>query len=200
MEIKKLVLGPLQTNCYIVINGDNCIIIDPAYDGEKITNFLKQNFLNLKAILLTHGHFDHVGACKYFQNQGIKIYASKIEAKLLKDFPKGFGISKNIIFNVDECLEDEQEIELIGLNIKVIFSSGHTAGSCCYLIENNLFCGDTLFSGGAYGRCDLYSGDICKMQESIKKLLKLDESIKLFSGHGYESTIKAEREYYRDFR
>lgn len=194
MEIKKLVLGPLQTNCYIVINKNECIIIDPATNSEKILNFATEQNIKIKAILLTHGHFDHCNAVKNLQKAGIKVYSSKFECEILKNSPRNFGLNITNSFTPDFMLQDGEELNLIGLTIKVIATPGHTNGSLCYLIGNNLFCGDTLFAGGGFGRCDLFSGDFQKIKHSIKeKLFKLDDNINLFCGHGANTKLGEEK-------
>lgn len=194
MVIKKLVLGILHTNCYFIVNNGQCIIIDPATDASRIIEYAKSLNAEIKAVILTHGHFDHVGACANLQKNGIKIYVSRIDGEVLKENPALLGLRKNMFFVPDYYLDDGDEINLIGLNIKCILTSGHTEGSMSYLIEDNLFCGDTIFAGGIYGRCDLYSGNYEKIKHSIKDVIfSLDENISLFCGHGKESVIKWEK-------
>ena len=194
MEIKKLILGPLQTNCYVVINQNECIIIDPATNSEKILNFATEQNIKIKAILLTHGHFDHCDAVKNLQKTGVKVYCGEFDFEILKNNPKNFGLNITNSFTPDFMLQDGEELNLIGLTIKVIATPGHTNGSLCYLIGNNLFCGDTLFAGGGFGRCDLFSGDFQKIKHSIKeKLFKLDDNINLFCGHGANTKLGEEK-------
>lgn len=194
MVIKKLVLGILHTNCYFIVNNGQCIIIDPATDASRIIEYAKSLNAEIKAVILTHGHFDHVGACANLQKNGIKIYVSRIDGEVLKENPVLLGLRKNMFFVPDYYLDDGDEINLIGLNIKCILTSGHTEGSMSYLIEDNLFCGDTIFAGGIYGRCDLYSGNYENIKHSIKDVIfSLDENISLFCGHGKESVIKWEK-------
>lgn len=200
MEIKKLVLGPLRTNCYFVINNKECIVIDPATNSEKILDFAKENNVKIKAILLTHGHFDHCSAVKNLQETGIKVYCSEFDYNILKNSPKDFGLNPAFGFAADFIVNDNQEINLIGIKVKVISTAGHTEGSTSYLIEDNLFCGDTLFAGGNYGRCDLFSGNFEKIKHSIKeKLFVLNNDIKVYSGHGDESIIGIEKKLLNAF-
>lgn len=200
MEVKKLVLGPLKTNCYFVINNYDCIIIDPATNSEKILEFAKENNLNIKAILLTHGHFDHCSAVQKLQNAGIKVYTSKFDYEILKNSPKDFGLNSLKGFIADFIIEDNQILNLIGLKIITICTPGHTEGSVSYLIENNLFSGDTIFKGGDWGRCDLFSGDFEKIKHSIKeKLFSLNDEIIVYPGHGETSTIGEEKLLLTDF-
>lgn len=190
MEVKKLVLGPIATNCYFVFNNNKCIVIDPATNSQEILEFAKSNNSEIEAILLTHGHFDHCLAVKSLQNEGIKVYISEFDGQTIENNPKYFGINENKSFKADFLL-GEEELNLINLKINVIKTPGHTEGSLCYKIENNLFCGDTLFSGGGYGRCDLFSGDFEKIRKSIyQKLFVLDDEIKVYPGHGDEFMLK----------
>lgn len=200
MEIKSLILGPLQTNCYFVLNGKECLVIDPATNSKKILEFAKENNVKIKAILLTHGHFDHCSATQSLQNTGIKVYTSKFDYEILKNSPKDFGLNPTKGFTADFVVEDNQEIDLIGLNIKVITTPGHTEGCVSYLIDNNLFCGDTIFAGGDWGRCDLFSGNYEKIKHSIKeKLFTLQDIVKVFPGHGIDTTIGEEKVLLNDF-
>lgn len=200
MVIKKLVLGLLQTNCYFVIKNDKCLVIDPASDCEKILNFAKENNAEIVAVLLTHGHFDHVGACGDLQKNGIKIYCGKLDGKILIENPKLLGLRKTMFFEPDVMLEDGDILNFDDIQVKCFLTSGHTEGAMSYLVENNLFCGDTIFAGGNYGRCDLFSGDIKKIKHSIFNVIfKLSDETKLFCGHGEESTIKIEKKLLTDF-
>ena len=195
MEVKKLVLGPLKTNCYFVINKEECIIIDPATNSETILEFAKQNKITIKAILLTHGHFDHCSAVQHLQKNRIKVYTSKFDYEILKNSPKYFGLNPTKGFTADFIVDDNQVIELIGLKIKVILTPGHTEGCVSYLIENNLFSGDTIFKGGDFGRCDLFSSNFDKIKYSSKeKLFSLNNETIVYPGHG-ESTIIGEEKF-----
>lgn len=201
MVIKKIVLSIMHTNCYFIINNGDCIVIDPASDADKILDFAKNNNVNIKAILLTHGHFDHVGACKELQKHGIKTYISKIENKNLKENPKLLGLRPSMSFDADYELFDGEELDLIGLKIKCLLTSGHTDGSMCFLVDDNLFCGDTIFAGGNYGRCDLFSGNFDSIQDSIKNIIfKLADNTKLLPGHGEGSFVQNEKQYYPAFK
>lgn len=190
MKIEKLVLGPISTNCYLVINNNECIVIDSATNAGKILEFAESKSVKIKAVLLTHGHFDHCMACKSLQEKGIPIYVSSIDGNEIKTTPKNMGLSEKYAFTPDILLNGNEELNLIGLKIKVIKTSGHTEGSVCYLIKDVLFSGDTLFKG-TYGRCDFYSGDFNKIKNSIQNILfKLVDDTLVLSGHGEETTIK----------
>lgn len=190
----------MHTNCYLVINNHECVVIDPASDAETIVEFAQKNDAEIKAVILTHGHFDHVGACKELQKLGIKIYASKFDGEVLKTDPKKFGLRKSMFFCPDYFLEDGQNLTVAGLNFKCLLTSGHTDGSMSFLTNDCLFCGDTIFAGGSYGRCDLFSGSYEKLKHSIKNVIfPLGDDIKLFCGHGQSSIIKTEKALLTDF-
>lgn len=194
MVIKKIVLGHLQTNCYVIENNGECVIIDPPSSFEYLECLLVSKRLKLKAILLTHGHFDHCAICYKFQEKGIPIYMSEKDALVVKNSPKLFGLTKENSFEANYFINGGECIELIGKKIYVISSSGHTDGSISFLIDDNLFCGDTIFAGGGIGRCDLYSGNFEKIQDTIlNTLFKLDDETKVFCGHGEDTTIGQEK-------
>lgn len=194
MDIKTVVVGDLGVNCYILTNNDKAIVIDPGAEYNKIKEVL--NDKQVEAILLTHGHFDHTGAVKQFQKDGAKVYISKEDAKMLQDgytsLAQLFGYPFTQI-KADETFDDNDIIELIGIKIKVILTPGHTTGSACFLIDDILFSGDTLFNR-SIGRTDFPGGDFEAISASIRnKLYVLDEDTPVFSGHGNKTTIKDEK-------
>lgn len=204
--IKKLILSICGTNCYILHNSETKegIIIDPAADPDDIDRNVRLLGVSIKAILLTHGHFDHIGAAEKLKNlYGIKVYAHESEAELTKNgmlnLSSVFGTQDSV--SVDVCLKDGQELELCGFYIKVIHTPGHTEGSCCYLIDDGqqkrLFSGDTLFYQ-SHGRTDFPTGSERKIYDSIiEKLLVLDGSMRVYPGHGETTTIEDEKKWYR---
>lgn len=194
MDIKTVVVGDLGVNCYILTNDDKAIVIDPGDEYHKIKQVL--NGKQVEAVLLTHGHFDHTGAVKQFQKDGAKVYISKEDAKMLLDgytsLAQPFGYPFTPI-KADETFDDNDIIELIGQKIKVILTPGHTTGSACFLVNNMLFSGDTLFQN-SIGRTDFPGGDFETISASIRnKLYVLDEKTPVFSGHGDKTTIKEEK-------
>lgn len=187
----KIVNDVFQENCYIVYNSENLqgVIIDPGSNYEDIYDSVKQNGLKIKAILLTHGHFDHIMSCKKFQMLGIKIYISKHDAPMCNNdelnFAKDNGCNVEP-FYPDVLIDDEVAgLSLDGLDVKVLHVAGHSKGGLAYIIGNNLFSGDTLFEHG-YGRTDLKGGNFREILSSIKILRSYTKSCyKLFAGHDY---------------
>ena len=163
MEIKTLKVGYLQTNCYIIINNGKALIIDPGDEGERIKENIKG--LDLQAILITHSHFDHIGALNHFKN--IKIY--------------------------DNNNLEEKEYELIDLKFNVIKTKGHTNDSISFYFkeQNIMFTGDFIFEG-TIGRTDLETGNIEEMEKSIKKLKKYPLNTIIYPGHGNKTTLEKE--------
>lgn len=201
-KLETLVLGALQTNCYIVYNDESkeAIVIDPADQVDKIINFLKGNDLVCKGIMLTHGHFDHILALADLKGKtGADVYAHEKEAELLGDplLNASSQTGQSLSLKADVSLKDGQVLDLIGFNIKVIHTPGHTAGGVTYLFEeqNVLISGDTLFYG-SIGRSDLPTGEGRVLIDSIKtKLMVLDEKIDVYPGHGSPTTIGFEKKH-----
>ncbi len=206
INIKRLVLGPVRTNCYIVYNNmtKECIIFDPASESEKIREFIEEEKLSLKGIFLTHGHFDHIGgATKYQRTYNVPLYCHEDEEDLVQslelNLSAAFGDCASAV--PDELLRDNQSLLICGWEIKVIHTPGHTKGSCCYLIKGDeqqvLISGDTLFAG-SHGRVDFPTGSMAQITRSItEKLLCLDENLLVLPGHEFETTIGEERPLWR---
>ena len=203
MEIKRLILGMVRTNCYIVYTEDTkkAVIIDPAADSKRITEEVSALGVTPEAVLLTHGHFDHMLAAESLRNgYHIPVCILEEDAELLKNpelncsqlfLRMTYGIS------ADEFLKDGQQLTYLDGKLKVIATPGHTAGSCCYWAEeeNILFSGDTLFEGSV-GRTDLPTGQAARLSESIReKLFVLPGNTLVLSGHGLETTIEEEKQH-----
>lgn len=202
-KIKLMVLGPVATNCYLFYNSSTkeAVIIDPADKASVIKQFIEEEGLQLKAILLTHGHFDHIGAAKELkEHYGVKIYAHKLEDDVLSNplINLSAGMGRNSVsFNADELISDNQILELIGLSIKVLHTPGHTVGGVCYYIESEgiLFSGDALFAC-SIGRTDFPGGSSSQLINAIRdKLMVLPDDTKVFPGHGEQTYIKYEKSH-----
>lgn len=196
-KIMKLVVGELQENCFILFDENkDAFVVDPGGSSENIIEAIEKNGLNIKYILLTHGHFDHVGAvAALVKKYKAPVYMSKDDRAFLES-PKevrasSFGMQIEAA-DVDVFVKEGDEIPFSEGTIKVIETPGHTLGSVCYLFENYLFAGDTLFNG-SIGRTDFPESDHSLMIESLKKLKKLDDDIYVLSGHGPESQISYEK-------
>ena len=202
IKIESRVLGPVATNCYLIINLDNneSIIVDPADSPESIYDMVVRSASRPQAILLTHGHFDHAtGAGELAQLLHIKIYAQEKEKETL-DNPQlnlsGWQGSE-LVFYADEYLKDEQEIDLAGFHIRVFLTPGHTVGGCCYYFpyQNTLFSGDSLFQT-SIGRTDFPKGSASQLIHAIReKLMPLPDETAVYTGHGDMTTIGTERMY-----
>lgn len=190
----------VDTNCYALINGNDSVLFDAGGDGELIIDYFKNNNLNLKAIFLTHGHYDHIEALDNL-NQAyseVPIYANEDEKVVIEnktnslmDHELNDEVLKRITY-----IKDGTEFDILDLKIKMISTPGHTKGCCCYYIESLkvLFSGDTLFKG-TYGRVDLPTSNPKEIVISIsKKLMKLPDDTVVFPGHGASTNIAYERE------
>lgn len=203
LEIRKLIVGPVRTNCYIVNTKGNkdAVIIDPGEDAFLIELKITEWKLNPVAILLTHGHFDHITAVDTLKEKyGIKVYAHKMEKEILTT-DKNLGImvgADRIRIDADEYLVENDIVDVAGISFKVIHTPGHTIGSCCYYVEDEktLFSGDTLFFH-SHGRTDFPTGSQSAIIRSIvEKLLVLEDDTKVYPGHEEETTIGSEKMLY----
>ena len=188
LQVHTLTLGLYQTNCYIVHKDDSkeCIVIDPGYDANTILNRTALLGLEIKAILLTHGHFDHVGAVRQIAaDTDCQVFVAEAELTLPNAMTDG------PIYHTD-VYPAEAKIFAAGLDVTVIPTPGHTPGSVCLLIADAMFSGDTLFAG-SMGRCDFPGSSIFDMRKSMKKLYNLAGDYRVFPGHAEASTLEYER-------
>ena len=189
MKVYVLPLGAYQTNCYIVHNDDNanCIVIDPGYQCDDILDFCEDKKLSIAAILLTHGHFDHVGAVKELAAEtGCPVYLHSADLSM----PPMMTAGK--LYYTHTYAEGDT-LAIAGLAIHVLHTPGHTPGSVCLQMENHLFSGDTLFAGSC-GRTDI-GGDWGAIQKSLKRLAAMDTDFTVYPGHGESTTLAYEKRY-----
>ena len=192
MEVNRFVLGSFATNTYLLINNDECLLIDPASKADKLFPLLEDK--KLLAVLLTHGHFDHIKACDgLYEKYKMPIYLNKKDLELTKDNSQGrvFGLLnvptiKSPIFDLKEG-----KMEIGSFKFEVIFTPGHTKGSVCFLFDDFIFTGDTLFKMSA-GRTDLKGGDSSELKASLRILKDLDYNLVVYPGHDETSTMLEE--------
>ena len=200
MEIKMIKTGLLQENTYVVSKDNFCIVIDPGLDLMKINEYLNSRNLKTKAILLTHGHYDHIGSAKELSLiENCKIYASLYEKEILEDANKNGSLRyarKEITLNNVTYFDQEVVIKIGDFLVDVIFLPGHSPGGVGYIIGEAIFTGDTLFKG-TYGRVDLYGGNKNGIKKSLEYLFTLDKRLKVFPGHGEATTIGEELDNYK---
>ena len=189
LNIQTLVLGNYATNCYIVYDPErtDCVVIDPGYEPEQILSRLNSLGKSLAAIMLTHGHFDHVGAVKaLFEQTDCDVYLCPEDRVL----PEGLTAGPLCYTN---SYAEGSVITVAGLTFTVMNTPGHTPGSVCLQCQDVLFTGDTLFCSSC-GRTDL-GGSWAQMQESLQRLKNLPDNYKILPGHGEATTLQAERIY-----
>ena len=188
MKITTIPLGLYQTNCYILAQGDRCLVIDPGDEPQKVLTFLEKQGLTLEAILLTHGHFDHVGAVKTLAAEtDCRVYLCQEELALPGAMTAG------PLFYTDFYKEGDR-LTLAGLSFEVLHTPGHTPGSVCLRFDEHLFSGDTLFAGSC-GRTDFPGSSPRDMVCSLSRLAKLEDHLRVYPGHGSSTTIGEEKRY-----
>lgn len=192
MKIHRLPVGELSTNCYIVVSKElRAFLVDPGDEAEKIKGFLTKNKIEAKFIVHTHGHFDHIKADGVL---GLPVYIHENDAELLKHPEKNpmiefFGPVDAVV--PDRLLKEGDTIILDELIFNVLHTPGHTSGGICLLGESILFSGDTLFKDGV-GRTDFPGASPGELKISLKKIAQLKGDIKVYPGHGPETTIGRE--------
>ncbi len=202
IKIGRMAIGSYQTNCYFVYREDSkkAVVIDPADNGAQIYSALERNGFTVEAILLTHGHFDHIwGSNELREVSGAKIYALDEEKVLCEDVKNNLSAMVGRAYTVvpDEYVREGQVLTFDNMDFKVIATPGHTIGSCCYYVEKAgiLISGDTLFQEST-GRTDFPTGSMSSIVRSIReKLFILPDETKVYPGHGDSTTIAYEKKY-----
>ena len=198
MEIKRIVTGAIEENCYLVWDEANqAVVIDPGDEASKIIDEITKLQLDVKKIILTHGHYDHVGAVNEVKKTtGAQVICHQEEKSIVEDETLSLGLylGKEVSLpKVDACVSEGDEISVGNLNFSVIHTPGHTKGGMCLLAGDSLFSGDTIFYG-TLGRWDFPTGDLSELTSSItRKIFNLPEDTVIYYGHGPETTVGAEK-------
>ena len=193
MEIKTIFSYEMDQNCYLITENGFGILIDPGIDTFKIIKEIEDITINY--ILLTHCHFDHLFSLNEIRGSKKVVGTKNCSFNMIRPEISLAGPDALPKASCDIIMEDYSEMNFEGIKVKCIETPGHTNGSCCYLIENNLFSGDTLFMG-SIGRSDLPTGNYIELESSIKnKIYSLDNEINVFPGHGPKTTIGYEKKH-----
>lgn len=198
MTIRTLPVGELAANCYIVSDGHGtAVVIDPGADADAIRRVLEEEHAQRGGILLTHAHFDHIGAVNALADAAFPVYCHTLDCPALSDgrlnLSAYFGAPTAPIANAI-AVEEGETLTFGELTVTVLHTPGHTVGGVCYQIEDALFAGDTLFAS-SIGRTDFPGGDFSVMQRSLARLAALDGALKVYPGHGEPTTIARERRH-----
>ncbi len=199
MIIKRLVVGPLENNCFIIEDEKTreALVIDPGDEPDRILDLIVDKNLKLKYIVCTHAHFDHVGAIPELKNAtSAKIVIHQDELDIYQHTKEQaaalWGYELDPLPDPDIFVSEGAILEIGDIKFEIIHTPGHSPGGICLYGEGIAITGDTLFAG-TVGRTDLFGGDIEKLKRSFKKLMALPDEIRVLPGHGPQSTIGKER-------
>ena len=203
MKIDYLILGGYQTNCYVLRQNDaaqDCLIIDPGLEADELLDFLDEQKLNPLAVILTHGHIDHIAGVTALRSRfpEIKLYIHKLDANMLSEPVNNLSTMTGAGFTTepeDVSLQDGDEIDLAGVKLLVLHTPGHTPGGISLYSKQDgvVFVGDTLFAD-SIGRTDFPGGSMSQLLNSVRlKLFTLPEKTEVYPGHGPATTFAAEK-------
>ena len=195
MDLLCLAPDMLGSNCYVLTDHGHAVVVDPSVDAEMIFDCVRKAGCVLDAVLLTHGHFDHITSIDLLRRQsGVSVYLHEEDTPMLADGNKNayrtfFGMDR-IYRPAEEHLFDGQILTVGQANLRVIHTPGHSPGSCCFLNgrEGWMITGDTLFAD-SYGRCDLWGGSMSEMRRSLQKLRDFDGKLTVYPGHGRSARL-----------
>ncbi len=203
MKIDRLILGAYQTNCYVLRNSEtatDCLIVDPGLEAGNLLDFLQEHKLNPVAVVLSHGHIDHMAGVAELRQRysGIKVYIHKLDAEMLIEPRHNLSALAGVMFKTepaDVLVEDRSMIEKAGIKLDVLHTPGHTPGGICLYAKDEglVFTNDTLFAD-SIGRSDFPGGSMPQLVSSIKdRLFTLADETKVYPGHGPVTTIAHEK-------
>lgn len=198
MIIKGLVVGPLESNCFVIAdeNTKEALVVDPGDEPDRIIDFIDENNFKVKYIVCTHGHFDHVGAVSDIKNEtGAKVVIHRDELEIYRSTREQalfWGYELDPLPEPDVFISDGEKLEIGNFKLEVLHTPGHSPGGICLYGEGLLITGDTVFAGSV-GRTDFYGGDIEELKNSFMRLMSFPDKTKILPGHGPESTISKEK-------
>lgn len=199
MQVLTLTVGPqYQTNCYMVYDTQNrAVVIDPGDEADRIISAIHEHDLTVEAVLLTHNHFDHIMAAQdILCETGAALYAFGDDAATLQDPVRVLlhlsGRDTVCPLVADRTLQDGDTVSVGDMTFSVLHTPGHTPGSCCYLVEDAMFSGDTLFCN-SIGRMDMAGGSPRAMLRSVQTLSRLTKNYTVYPGHGPATTLETEK-------
>jgi glyoxylase-like metal-dependent hydrolase (beta-lactamase superfamily II) len=203
MKIDHLILGAYETNCYVLRSSqaaEDCLVIDPGLDAEPLIEFLQEHRLNPVAVVLTHGHIDHIAGVAAIREQfpAVKVFIHELDAEMLTEPLTNLSAMTGMAFRTDPqdaALQEGAVIEQAGVKLLVLHTPGHTPGGICLYSQDDgvAFVGDTLFADSV-GRTDFPGGSMSQLLNGVKeKLFTLPDETKVYPGHGPATTIAHEK-------
>ena len=198
LKVKCISVGPLGANCYLLYNQIDAIIIDPGFDGQTICDLASKLNIKIKHIILTHGHFDHIGAVSYIKDRfDCDVYIHKNDGAFLNNPSLNLSdrFASSILYDGAHTCVGEETLNLLEYDFKFISTPGHTPGSVCIMVEDMLFTGDTLFRCSIGNAFPPYGNTVQEIKSIKEKILKLDDSLICYPGHGEPTTIGYEKQF-----